>query len=230
MHFQDTLTRLLEFHRRHGLRLTASRVFASLYRILRSNRTVLFYCDIGRRKPSEAIQNCSWVIERRTSQSELSPQEVKELEESWNPSIMRRLIAERFQRGALLWIAKSEGRLAGYGWTLNATTMEPHFFPLGIHDVHLFDFCVFTAYRGRRINPSLVGAILDELAADGKSRAFIEVKEWNHAQLSSLTRTPFQPLALALRFRIVGKTFVLWSAAPFPPPLEVAQKTIAGQS
>ena len=151
------------------------------------------------------------------SQDDLSSEELGLLEKSWNPSIVRRLMAERFQRGASLWVVKWEKQLAGYGWTLTGTTIEPHFFPIGIHDVHLFDFCVFPEYRGRRINPSLVGHILDELAADGKSRAFIEAEEWNQSQLSSLSRTPFQQLGLALRFRILGKTFVLWSAAPLPP-------------
>ena len=156
------------------------------------------------------------IIERKMSQKDLSPQELGLLENSWNPSIMRRLMAERFQRGASLWVVKWEKQLAGYGWTLTGTTIEPHFFPIGICDVHLFDFCVLPEHRGKRINPSLVGHILSELAADGKSRAFIEAEEWNRAQLSSLSRTPFQPFGLALRFRILGKTLVLWSATPLP--------------
>ena len=151
------------------------------------------------------------------SQSDLSPQELGLLENSWNPGIMRRLMAERFQRGASLWLVKWEKQLAGYGWTLTGTTIEPHFFPIGTHDVHLFDFRIFPEYRGKRINPSLVGYILGKLAAEGNFRAFIEAEEWNQAQLSSLSRTPFHPLGLALRFRILGKTLVLWSADPLPP-------------
>jgi ribosomal protein S18 acetylase RimI-like enzyme len=100
---------------------------------------------------------------------------------------------------------------------LTGNTIEPHFFPIGIQEVHLFDFFVFPEYRGRCINPSLVMHILDELAADGKSRAFIEVEAWNWVELSSLSLTPFRPLGLALRFRILGKTLVLWSTA-FPSP------------
>ncbi len=33
-------------------------------------------------------------------------------------------------KGALLWLIKSEDGLAGYGWTLQGRTIEPHYFPL----------------------------------------------------------------------------------------------------
>lgn len=214
---RDSFTRLLEFQKRHGFQSTARRLFVSLQRALRCYRMVLFYCDLSGWKSSGANHTSQLIIERKRSQNDLSPPEIELLENSWNPSIMRRLMAERFQRGASLWVVKWEKQLVGYGWTLTGTTIEPHFFPIGIYDVHLFDFCVFPEYRGRRINPSLVGHILDELAAEGKSRAFIEAEEWNQAQLSSLSRTPFQPLGLALRLRILGKTLVLWNASPLPP-------------
>lgn len=217
MHLRDSFTRLIEFQKRHGFWSTARRLFVSLQRAVHCYRMVLFYCDLSSWKPSRANHTPSLIIEKKMSQDDLSSQELGLLEKSWNPSIMRRLMAERFQRGASLWVVKWEKQLVGYGWTLTGTTIEPHFFPIGIHDVHLFDFCVFPEYRGRRINPFLVEYILDELAANGKSRAFIEAEEWNQSQLSSLSRTPFQQLGLALRFRILGKTFVLWSAAPLPP-------------
>lgn len=217
MHLSDSFIRLLEFQKRHGFLSTARRLFVSLQRALSCNRMVLFSCDLSSWKPSGATPTPPLIIERKRSQNDLSPQELGLLENSWNSNIMRRLMAERFQRGASLWVVKWEKQLAGYGWTLTGTTVEPHFFPIGIHDVHLFDFFVFPEYRGKRINSSLVGYILDVLAADGKSRAFIEAEEWNQAQLSSLSRTLFQPLGLALRFRITGKTLVLWSAAPVPP-------------
>ena len=67
----------------------------------------------------------------------------------WNPKLAHRNIKERFDKGASLWLIKFEDRLAGYGWTLQGRTIEPHYFPLGQDDVHLFDFHVFPKYRGR---------------------------------------------------------------------------------
>lgn len=216
MYLQDSFTRLLEFQKRHGFWSTARRLFFSLQRAVCCYRMVLFYCDLNGWNPSRESHTHPLIIEQKVSQADLSSEELGLLENAWNPSIMRRLMGERFQRGATLWVAKWEKQLAGYGWTLSGTTIEPYFFPVSTHDVHLFDFCVFPEYRGRRINPSLVAHILSELAAEGKSRAFIEAEEWNQSQLSSLSRTPFQPLGLALRFRILGKTLVLWSATPLP--------------
>jgi GNAT superfamily N-acetyltransferase len=116
----------------------------------------------------------------------------------------------RFGKGALLWLIKSEDSLAGYGWTLQGHTVEPHYFPLGKGDVHLFDFHVFPKYRGKGLNPFLVTHILRSVSADGGKRAFIEAAEWNKAQLSSLGRTPFRRLGWARKLTIFRHTIVCW--------------------
>ena len=221
MHLQDSLGRLVEFQRRHGLWPTVRRVFASIDRFWRFNRTILFYCDISGLPSCEANDSSVVTIQRKMSRSDLGLPELIQLEDSWNPRIMRRLMEERFQRGASLWLAEFEGKLAGYGWTLNARTMEPHYFPLGCNDIHLFDFHVFQEYRGRRVNSSMVRHVLRKLAEEGKSRAFIEVGEWNQAQLSSLSRTPFQPFGVAIKHRILGRNVVIWSAKP-PIPSNIS--------
>ena len=80
--------------------------------------------------------------------------------------------------------------------------------------MHLFDFHVFPQYRGRGINPFLVTHILESLARVGAGRAFIEAAEWNKAQLSSLTKTPFRRLGMARKLTIFRRTIVLWSDGP----------------
>jgi ribosomal protein S18 acetylase RimI-like enzyme len=119
-------------------------------------------------------------------------------------------MTERFGLGASLWLIKSHDKLAGYGWTLEGRTVEPHFFSLGHRDVHLFDFHVFPQYRGQGMNPTLVTSILRALTAEGAGRAFIEAAEWNQAQLSSLTKTPFRRLGMARKSTLFSRTLVLW--------------------
>jgi len=114
-------------------------------------------------------------------------------------------------------VAKLEGEFAGYGWTIYAETMESHYVPLGCNDVHLFDFHVFQEYRGKGINPALVKYILRTLAEEGKSRALIEVGEWNQAQLKSLRKTPFRSFGVASKYRIFGRNFVIWDVVPPTP-------------
>jgi GNAT superfamily N-acetyltransferase len=139
----------------------------------------------------------------------------------WNPLLSSRNIKKRFELGGSLWLIKSEGHLAGYGWTLQGHTVEPHYFRLGPDDVHLFDFQVFPQYRGRGMNPLLVGYILRGLAVEGGCRAFIEAAEWNRPQLASLRNTPFRRLGLARKFTVFGRTMVCWEEADV---IEQAQK------
>jgi len=109
---------------------------------------------------------------------------------------------------------KSEGKLAGYGWSLRGRTIERHYYRLGPDDVHLFDFYVFPQYRGRGLNPLLVTEILRNLAIERMDRAFIEAAEWNQAQLASLRKTPFHRLGRASKFTILQKTIIFWDESP----------------
>ena len=151
-------------------------------------------------------------VERHRSQVDISPQDLQEITSFWSPDLARRNINHRFEPlGASLWLIRLEDKLAGYGWTLQGRTVEPHYFRLGEDDVHFFDFHVFPQYRGRGVNPLLVNHILRSLAAEYQGRAFIEAAEWNLAQLASLRRTPFHRLSSARKFTIFGHTIVCWA-------------------
>jgi hypothetical protein len=210
-HMQDLASRFVEYKSRHGLWSTCKRAGLSLKRILTGNRMVLFYCDLGAREATSPCTTSPLAVERNTAAQMVAERDMLKIVNFWNPKIMPRLISERFNRGASLWLAKSGDGLAGYGWTLNGGTIEPHFFPLGTDDVHLFDFFVFPEFRGQRVNCFLVLKILDVLAGEKKNRAYIEVAEWNLPQLKSLSKMPFQKLGRARKFRLFGRIFTVWS-------------------
>lgn len=211
MHLQDLANRFVEYKRRHGILSALKRASLSVMRVLTGNRMVLFYCDLGSWKASGLHDKHLLTVERNTGVQTVAARDLLQIVNIWNPKIMRRLISERFERGATLWLAKSGNDLAGYGWTLNGSTIEPYFFPLETDDVHLFDFFVYPEFRGQRVNRSLVLKILEVLAAEKKSRAYIEVAEWNLPQLNSLSRMPFQKLGRARKFRVFGRTFTVWT-------------------
>jgi len=94
---------------------------------------------------------------------------------------------------------------------MKGRTIEPYWFPLGQDDVHPFDFHVSPQYRSRRINPFLVTYILQNVATEGAGRAFLEAAEWNQAELSSPTKTPFRRLGLAVKLTIFRRTIVRWT-------------------
>jgi ribosomal protein S18 acetylase RimI-like enzyme len=210
MAISNSISRLATYYKRNGFGATLRRAALAVQRALFSNVMVLLYCDLsdGTARP---LDSESFVkVEQKRSCAELSRDDLQAMTSFWNPKVANRRINDRFDKGALLWLIRSEGRLAGYGWTMCGSTIEPHYFPLGQRDAHLFDFHVFPKYRGQGINPSLVGHILGKLAAEGSARAFIEAAEWNRAQLASLGKTRFHRLARARKWTVLGHTIVFW--------------------
>ncbi len=210
MNLTNSLSRLTMYCKRHGLRATVGRGAQAAIRTMFSNRMVLFYFDLAADVPGPADTPHSVGLERKKNETEIGQPDLEEFVNFWNPKIAREQMRNRFRLGAWLWLLKADGRLAGYGWTMRGRTIEPHFFPLADDDVHLFDYYVAPAYRGRGFNPLLVNHILRYLASDGPGRAFIEAAEWNHAQLSSLTKTPFRLLGYARKLTIRSQTIVWW--------------------
>jgi GT2 family glycosyltransferase/ribosomal protein S18 acetylase RimI-like enzyme len=208
---QDLITRFSWYARRHGLQATVKRTWLALKRTLTENRLVLFYCDLGTFKATPLEGAAGGKIERITAETGLDARNMLRIANVGPPEIVQRQFSERFARGASLWLFKKEDQVAGYGWTLTGRTMEPHFFPLGSNDVHMFDFFVFPEYRGQRINLSLMVHILSTLASERKGRVFIEAAEWNTPQLHSLSRMPFERLGSASKFRLFGRTIVVWT-------------------
>jgi ribosomal protein S18 acetylase RimI-like enzyme len=210
MGLSNSISRLTVYFKRNGLRATFRRFGLAARRALFSSRMILSYCDLPALSSLTAELPSPLMVERHRNQTDLSPRDLQEITSFWNPQQTRRNIKERFELGASLWLIKFEGKLAGYGWTLQGRTVEPHYFRLGQDDVHLFDFHVFPQYRGRGVNPSLVRYILRSLTAECQGRAFIEAAEWNQPQLASLGRTPFRRLGSARKFTLFRHTMVWW--------------------
>lgn len=103
-----------------------------------------------------------------------------------------------------------EGKLAGFGWTIQGRTIEPHFFPLQSDEVHLFDFFVFPEFRGRGINVALVMDILTRLGEEKVRLAHSECAAWNDAQIRSLSKTPFRRYGEAIKLGILSCWLVIW--------------------
>ncbi|MGB7729604.1 MAG: GNAT family N-acetyltransferase [Candidatus Acidiferrum sp.] len=211
MSISNSISRFTAYYTRHGFRATIRRAGVALKRGLLASRMVLFYCDLGKQTTAPVNIPSSLKAERLRSHAELSPQDLQEMTSFWNPKQAHKNIRERFEQGASLWLIKSGDKLAGYGWTLQGRTIEPHYFPLAQDDVHLFDFYVFPEYRGRGINPFLVNHILRSLGSKCAGRAFIEAAEWNEAQLSSLRKTAFRPVGWARKSAIFHRTLVCWA-------------------
>jgi ribosomal protein S18 acetylase RimI-like enzyme len=210
MAISASISRLTAYYKRYGFGATFRRFGLSARRTLFSNRMVLFYCDLAPLSSEMPEMPNRVKVERHRTQADLSPQDLQEITSFWNPDLARRNINDRFGLGASLWLIRVEDKLAGYGWTLQGRTIKPHYFALGVDDVHLFDFHVFPEYRGRKMNPLLLRNILHSLAVECPGRAYIEAAEWNESQLASLRNTSFRRLGLATKFRLLRRTVVCW--------------------
>ena len=213
MSISSSISRVTDYFKRNGLRATVRRLGLAAQRALFCSRMVLFYCDLP--TLSSPTAELPEFPEGRTAHESNRSQPAWTCKRSPVSGILSkpvRNLKERFELGASLWLIKCEGNLAGYGWTLQGRTVEPHYSPLGPEDVQFLDFHVFPKYRGRAMDWFLMTHILHELAAEGRARAFGEAAEWNKASLSSFAMTPFRRLGGARKFTVFGHTIVYWSA------------------
>ncbi|MGB2637096.1 MAG: GNAT family N-acetyltransferase [Candidatus Acidiferrum sp.] len=210
MGISDSIDRLTAYYSRHGFAATIRRAVVGTKRAFFANRMVVLYCDLTELTPRRAKLSSSLKFQRLRSEHELDHQDLQEIASLWNPKQAQRNIAERFEKGASLWLIKSAGNLAGYGWTIRGCTIAPYYFPLGPDDVQLFDFSVLPRFRGRALHWVLTFYILRALAAEGATRAFADTAEWNQAQLSSFKMTPFRRLGLVRTFKLPGKMIISW--------------------
>jgi hypothetical protein len=210
MSISSSISRFNAYLVRNGVRATARRIGIDVKRTLFSGRMVLFYCDLSALGSPTAMPG-SLKVERLRSHAELSPTDLQGMASFWNPKQADRNIKERFELGASLWLIRCEEKLAGYGWTLQGRTVEPHYFPLGADDVQFLDFHVFPKFRGRAMDWFLMTCILHRLASEGSARAFGEAAEWNKASLSSFDMTPFRRLGWGRKFTVLGHTIVWWA-------------------
>lgn len=210
MAISPSISRLAAYYKRHGFNATLRRFSLQAKRALFANRMVLFYCDLATLGPATKEMPSRLKVERYRTQGNIAPQDLQEITSFWNPDLARHNIDHRFSLGASLWVIRMEETLAGYGWTLQGRTVEPHYFPLGKDDVQFLDFHVFPKFRGRALDWFLMTHILHELAQEGRARAFGEAAEWNKASLSSFGMTAFRRLGFARKFKVLGRTVVRW--------------------
>ena len=211
MSVTNSISRVAEYLKRHGIAATFRRAGLAAKRALFAAGMVVFYCDLDEKKLRPVSIPKNFSIERISALAELSMERRQQITSFWNPKLADRNIRERFERGASLWLLECDGCVAGYGWTLRGAAIEPYYFPLAPDDVQLFDFYVHPRFRGRALHWLLTGHILRALAIEGGSRAFADTGEWNQAQLASFKLTPLRPLGTVRTYTVFGRKLTRWS-------------------
>jgi ribosomal protein S18 acetylase RimI-like enzyme len=212
-----SLQRFVHYLGRYGVHATVRRIVLSWQHLRTGTRWLVYFCDLREAQPVDVSSLAGGRVERKNTLAQVPPDDLSITKDNWNSVSARNEMDKRFKLGASLWEFKIGEKIAGYGWTVAARTIDTPFFPLGQEDVFLFDFFVYPEFRGRRINPLLVNYILAQLASEKKGRAFLETAEWNTQEQSSLRRTPFLIRGKTRKCQLFGRTLVLWSKPPISP-------------
>lgn len=120
------------------------------------------------------------------------------------------LIRDRFAKGAVLWLIKVDGVLAGYRWTFNNDHTNPTYVPQTEKDVHSIGVELFPAFRGREMFNLFRMSMYITLKNEGLKRFYLETHLWNKRAVKAFLKTDTHKIGIATRFSIFGKNVVIW--------------------
>ncbi|MGO9138303.1 MAG: N-acetyltransferase family protein [Syntrophales bacterium] len=150
------------------------------------------------------------MIECKSTYHEISGPDSVRLVNYWTEELLIDRIKKRFTEGAVIWIVKCDGNVAGYGWSIRGKMVSQYFLPLTPHDAVLFDYVIFDEFRGRGLYPLLINYMFSQLKIAGVKRAFGHSYAWNESSIHGLSKTFFRKFSLARQFHIFGRDITIW--------------------
>jgi predicted acetyltransferase len=204
------LVRLNEYYRKNGLIDTLKRVGEKLKNSVYGNYEYVFCCDLDKLNPKEHELPPNFSVVLRQSRDDITVTEESALCNYMNREILDYQLKRRLSRGAILWLIKIEGVVAGFMWSIRKKPLSPYYLPLASRDVFLFDGAVFPAYRGRGVYKWFSLAIWCELKKMGYIRVIFDAYAWNKSVLSAFRKIPVEKLGRARRIKLGKQNIVLW--------------------
>lgn len=184
-----------------------------LYRRIIPQKQVIWYTDLTRLNTKGFILPDNLKLERYDSMEKISEVDLKSLLE-FNSDLMGSatsiLIPERFQKGAVLWLLKENGQLAGYRWTIVNNHVTPTYFPHTANDVHSIGIEILPNYRGRDLQDNFQKQMWITLKNEGFHRFYSETHLWNKRAIKAFLKTGQAKVGTATRFYFLGKNIVIW--------------------
>jgi hypothetical protein len=153
-------------------------------------------------------------ITRFRSRDQMDKEDLKVLIENVTDlmgTIASKMIDSRFEKGAVLWLIKEDGHLAGYRWTIENDPLYHTYVPLTEKDVHLLDNELFEGFRGGPLNQLFSKSYRITLKREGFKRAFSETHFWNKRAIKAVLKGGGCQIGIARKFHLFGRTIVIWS-------------------
>lgn len=133
------------------------------------------------------------------------------LEPAWHGEAHARLRA-----GQTCAVVRAGGAVVGYCWSTTAPAsveeVRCRVVPAA-DEVYLYDAYTAPAWRGRRLFPAMLAALLDAARAQGRRRALIFVLASNRASRRAIERAGFRRFLAVTRVEVLG-VGRLWVRGP----------------
>ncbi|MGB5157634.1 MAG: hypothetical protein WBN77_09395 [Desulfobacterales bacterium] len=120
------------------------------------------------------------------------------------------IIHDRFAKGAVLWLLKENGKLAGYRWTIVNKHMLPPYVPHTESDVHIIGTEVFPGFRDRELFQIFIKYSNITLKNEGFKRNYSETYLYNKRAVKAILKIGARKIGIARRFSFFGKNVVIW--------------------
>lgn len=205
------LRRLGHYYQKGGLLKTCRRVVEYPYRAIFKNQRILIYADLGKVGDSVLILPAGILIERKNTYDEAVQLDMQTMIDYWNKESMTERVKGRFAKGAILWVVKLRGEIAGFVWSISGKMLSPWYLPVTPHDGYILDAVTFEEYRGRGLYPLLMNYVLGKLKSEGISRMVGELYTTNTSSIRGLEKTHYRQFGKARKFRVFGRNITIWS-------------------
>ena len=207
------LQRIISVMRADGILAGLRWLFQTTYHRIVPQKQAIWFADLTEVDDKNFCLPDGVEVKRYASRKKLDETDYETLVEKGTAlmgSGARILIDERLKNGAVLWLVKENGNLAGYRWTIVRDTLLGTYVPHTEFDVHEFGVEVFSGYRGRNIFQVFVKHALITLKIEGYKRFFTEVHLWNERSMKAMAKTDLRKIGTATRFNFFGRNVVIW--------------------
>jgi len=212
------IDKLKWYLRKHGFFRLVWLALLGAWRGCINNKYVMFYSDL------EGLEQDLWqpedspVVTAYSDVRSIPDQDFRQLGEVKGEAVLLPFLDSFFRRGAVLWLAKLDGRVVGLQWTIRAGFKGFYAFPLTSKDVVTLAAEVFPPYRGRGIHSRMKRCIFHELKESGMSRVYWLIRVWNRASLRSTGKQNAVQLGIVRIIHLFNAWITVWSKKSLTEP------------
>jgi hypothetical protein len=207
------LRRMAKIFRSVGILACIAWLIAAVYHRVIPQKQVIWLADLTEVDSEKFLLPNNVEIRRYRSIDEIDKKDYDDLVElgtSLMGSAGNILIRKRFGLGAVLWLLKVNGQLAGYRWTIANNHVTPTHLPHTESDAHSIGIEIFPIFRGSHLFRQFDEGLKILLKKEGYKRFYSETFLWNKHAIKAISKTSSCKIGISTMFCIFGKTIVIW--------------------